>query len=114
MVGGLGAKWKRLKDFEHLRDCLSHKRSMEAGMEAKQAHLHAEMSAHSASMSPEKMVAEKRELVQFLLRIYNGPHTVNFTAKFRLQCMKCLLLFPLCKPLRGKSLLHKARLGRGP
>ena len=46
------------------------------------------------------VVAEKKELVQFLLRIYNGPHAVNFTAKFRLQCMKCLLLFPLCKPLR--------------
>ena len=32
----LGAKWKRLKDFEHLRDCLSLKHSMKAGMEAKQ------------------------------------------------------------------------------
>lgn len=41
----------------------------------------------------------KKELVQFLLRIYNGPHVANFTAKFRLQCMKCLL-FPLCRPLR--------------
>ena len=41
----------------------------------------------------------KKELVQFLLRIYNGPHVANFTAKFRLQCMKCLLL-PLCRPLR--------------
>ena len=41
----------------------------------------------------------KKELVQFLLRIYNGPHVANFTAKFRLQCMKCLL-FPLCWPLR--------------
>ena len=45
------------------------------------------------------VVAEKKELVQFLLRIYNGPHVANFTAKFRLQCMKCLL-FPLCWPLR--------------
>ena len=42
---------------------------------------------------------KKKELVQFLLRIYNGPHVANFTAKFRLQCMKCLLL-PLCRPLR--------------